>query len=391
MGNPELTVSDDFEYLLGFLPQDWREMAKELGALRRCRKVPDAETLLRVLLIHLAEGCSLRETALRAKRGNLISLSDVAIMDRLRQSGEWFRWMNTEIMQEWVAWQPVSIFGSEWRVRVVDGTRLKEPGPTGSSWCVHYSIELPSLACDELHVSESGETGETFRRFNVQQGDLFVGDRAYGVRSSIFHVVKHGGEVLVRFAASNLPLETQKGQPFSLLKKLRTLSGTKIGDWRATVKLDKQTIRGRICAIKKSRQATERAQKRVVRQAQKGGYKPKPETLEAAGYTFVFTTIPRNQLCPSKVLEMYRGRWQIELVFKRLKSILQLGHLRKADQDAARAWIHGKLFVAFLVESLIRHAESFFPWGFPLHEIPGTQPLSLAGGTIHASSPTEHR
>jgi transposase len=152
---------------------------------------------------------------------------------------------------------------------------------------------------------------------------------------------------------------------------------------------EQRTLQGRVCAIKKSRQAAEKARKAVLRQAQKGGSKPKPETLEAAGYTFVFTTIPSNDLVSTNVLEMYRGRWQIELVFKRLKSILGLGHLRKTDKQAAQAWIHGKLFVAFLVELLIRHAETFFPWGYPLCETLGSQPLLVAGGSVHASRGAE--
>jgi len=53
-------------------------------------------------------------------------------------------------------------------------------------------------------------------------------------------------------------------------------------------------------------------------------------------------------------------------VFKRLKSLMALGHLRKTDDRSARAWIHGKLFVAFVLEALLRHGESFFPWGYPL-------------------------
>ncbi len=124
-----LDVAKDFEYLTTFLPSGWQAKAKELGALRRCRKVPDAATLLRVLLIHLAEGCSLRETSVRARKGNLIELSDVAIMDRLRLSAEWFRWMNTEIMNNWVVRQSATVYGKNWNVRLVDGTRVKEPGP----------------------------------------------------------------------------------------------------------------------------------------------------------------------------------------------------------------------------------------------------------------------
>ena len=378
MAETDLRVADDFEYLLQLLPAGWEEQAKVLGALRRCRKIPDAQTLLRLLLIHLAEGCSLRETAVRASRGGVAQVSDVAIMDRLRQSGEWFRWMSLELMKTWGIREPEGVFGLNRRVRVVDGTRVKEPGPTGSLWCIHYAIGLPSLRCEELSVHDVHGNGETFARFTVNRGDLFLGDRVYGVRPGIFHVVRGGGDVLVRFAMSNLPLQTREGQKFDLLRRLRSLRGTRIGDWPVSIRWENRTIEGRVCALRKSRQATERAQQLLRRESQRSGATTRPDTLEAAAYIFVFTTVSQEALCPTNVLEMYRGRWQIELVFKRLKSILGLGHLRKNDPQAADAWIEGKLFVAFLIETLLRHAESFFPWGYPLNEAPPGKPVSLA-------------
>ena len=172
-----------------------------------------------------------------------MDLSNVAIMDRLAVSGEWFRWMNTEIMKNWVGRQPGAVFGSRWKVRLVDGTRIKEPGPTGSSWRMHYSIDLPSLRCDESLVSSNDGEGESLTRFTVHAGELFVGDRAYGARNE------------------------------------------------------------------------------VIRRTRKEGTEPRPETLESAGYIFVFTTVGRDALGAADILEMYRGRWQIELVFKRSKSI----------------------------------------------------------------------
>ena len=90
------------------------------------------------------------------------------------------------------------------------------------------------------------------------------------------------------------------------------------------------------------------------------------ETLEACAYTFVFTTWPADAFSPAKVLEMYRGRWQIEIVFKRLKSLLGLGHLKKTDVALSKAWLQGKLLVAFLIEALVASAARFFPWGYPL-------------------------
>lgn len=378
MQGPLLKVEDDYEYMIRFLPENWQVKAKELGALRRCRKIPNAEVLLRVLLIHLAEGCSLRETSVRAHQGGLAELSDVAIMDRLKGAGDWFLWMNRELMMKWVTRQPATVFGSDRRVRLVDGTRIKEPGPTGSSWCIHYAIELPSLRCEELEVCDKHGSGESFKRFSVTPGDLFVGDRAYGARPGIYHVVDGGGDVLVRFPVTNLPMCDVGGDDFHLLPHLRKLRGTQVGQWSVIVPWHDRKLSGRVCAIKKSRQATEKALQHVRRKSQKNGTKTTPEAEEAAGYIFVFTTVDQTKLTSSAALEMYRGRWQIELVFKRLKSILDLGHLHKTDKQGAKAWIQGKLFVALLIETLLRHAESFFPWGYPLYEVPTSKPVSLA-------------
>ena len=79
----------------------------------------------------------------------------------------------------------------------------------------------------------------------------------------------------------------------------------------------------------------------------------------------------------------YRARWQIELAFKRLKSLVQLGHLKKHDEIAARAWLQGKLLVAFLVDALLVTAERISPWGYANWQSE-TQPVFVAGDLIHA-------
>ena len=88
--------------------------------------------------------------------------------------------------------------------------------------------------------------------------------------------------------------------------------------------------------------------------------------LEATRYVFVLTTVPREQLNARDVLELFRGRWQIEVAFKRLKSVMGLGHLPKYDDRSCRAWLHGKLLVALLAERLLNTARAFSPWGYDL-------------------------
>ena len=90
----------------------------------------------------------------------------------------------------------------------------------------------------------------------------------------------------------------------------------------------------------------------------------------------MFTTFPEATFTAAEVLAWYRTRWQVELVFKHFKSLAQLGHLPKYDNDSAKAWLYGKLLVALLVEKLIRHATSVSPWGYSLEAAPAAQRLA---------------
>lgn len=361
------SVHEDWDYLVRFLPTGWQEQSRELGALRRVRNFKDAEALLRSLLIHFVDGCSLRETATRIKEGGIADVSDVALLKRLNCSGEWLRWMACELMKKWRSKPPADIFPKGYSFRIVDGTMVSEPGSTGSDWRIHYSVGMSSLRCDEVKVTDV-KTGESFKRFSVKSGDVFLGDRGYCHALGIEHVKKNGGNVLVRINLTNLPLYNKEGSRFDILKQLKRLQGTQMGDWPCDVRGEEIIIAGRVCAIKKSKMATELAQKKAIKEARKDGHEVKPETLISAGYIFVFTTMRREVMTTSSVLEMYRGRWQIELAFKRLKSIIGLGHLPKQDPAGACAWIHGKIFASFLIETLIMAGELFFPWGYPLQK-----------------------
>ena len=359
----------DWELVLRFLPDGWRDKARELGAFRRAREFADAGQLLRTLLIHLAGGSSLKETSVRASSGGLAQVSSVAIWKRLRHAGEWFRWMSEGLMSVWVARGPQDVLPPQYRIRLVDGSSISEPGSTGSDWRIHYAVDLRTLRCDFVEVTDIHAGGETFVRFPVGPGDLLLADRVYATRRGLRHVRACGGDVIVRLPLTNLPLQTESGSPFPLLKKLKKLRMGEVGDWTCWVQpeaQDEEPIRVRVCALKKSAVAAQKAREKLRQQASRKGTAIKPETLEAAGYVFVLTTLPVEVIVAERVLEIYRGRWQIELVFKRLKSILGLGHLPKHDPEGAKAWLHGKLLVAFLVEVLISAGDALFPSGYPL-------------------------
>ena len=368
-------LKEDWEIIEKILPAGWEKKARELGAFVRKRGIANAAVLLRVLLIHLSDGCSLRQTAVRAREGGLTDVSDVALLNRLRSSGEWFGWMGQSLTASMSAWPPALLPGK--RVRLVDGSIVCEPGATGSTWRLHYAIDLSNLRCDEVHVTTAKE-GETLRRFQVQAGDVLMADRGFANRRGVRHVTGHGGDVVARMNLDNTPLEDTSGERFDVLSRLRQLSYGQTGSWVAQIRDEQGVIAVRVCAIKKTAEQTRRAQDRLRKEAKKKQRRVKPETLEAAGYIIVLTTL--MELAAETIMELYRVRWQIELAFKRLKSLLQMGHLKKTDPQGAKAWLQGKLLVAALIEKLIAIGERFSPWGYvwPASGAP-SEAMCLAG------------
>jgi len=226
---------------------------------------------------------------------------------------------------------------------------------------LHYMIDLSTLACEQLLVT-SPEEGETLTRFAVQANDVLMADCGLAHRRGIRHVVDHKGDVIVRMNMVSVPLEDDKGRALALLPKLRKLRVGETRAWPALVRDDEGTIAVRVCALKKSAEQTRKSQGKLRETAARKGRNLQPDTLEAAGYVVVLTTLP--DMSARQILELYRHRWQIELAFKRLKSLLHLGHLKKTDPVGARAWLQGKLFVATLIETLIAVGERFSPWGY---------------------------
>ena len=45
--------------------------------------------------------------------------------------------------------------------------------------------------------------------------------------------------------------------------------------------------------------------------------------------------------------------WQVELVFKRLKPLLQLGSIPTKTEEAGEVWINGKILLSLLTEKYL--------------------------------------
>jgi hypothetical protein len=140
---PSNAVDEDWELLRSFFPADRLTLGFESGALRGWRQDKSAETLLRLLLLQVGGGYSLRETVVRARAAPGAELSDGALLKRLRKSQAWLSQLGCAL------WRQRGVnpgLAAAPALRLVDSTLVQEPGPTGSLWRLHYSFQWPTLA-----------------------------------------------------------------------------------------------------------------------------------------------------------------------------------------------------------------------------------------------------
>ena len=364
-------LEESWDVLKTHFPDNWRHLAKESGSLvRKLRSFKSEEAVMRTLLLHIADGYSLRETATRAKLSGLADVTDVALLKRLQCSESWFKSLCMSLLKE----RNIDVDKATQhniQMRIVDGTMVKEPGKTGSEWRVHYAIQLPDLTCDyfKLTPTKGKLTGESFKQYPVKKGDCIIGDRGYSTVQGIAYLANKKAYSLVRVNTSALPLFNPTGaKRFDLLENLMELKQEYTSkEYAVRLKTEHGTwIQGRLCVMRKSRIAVDIAIKKLKREASKRQTELQPNTLEFAKYVILFTTLSTTEFSTDDVLEWYRLRWQVELVFKRLKSLTAFGHLPKYDEVSARAWLYGKLFVGLLTEKLIHSSKTLSPWGYCL-------------------------
>jgi hypothetical protein len=358
-------AEEDWKVLTTFFPARWEALAAETNALKGLRQDKSAEKFLRVLMLHVGCGFSLRETVTRAQQASLADMSDVALLKRLRKSKAWLHALCEALFAEQ---QGGPAPAGTPAFRLVDSTIVKEPGPTGSQWRIHYSLQWPGLTCDyfKLTATEGKGTGEALSQYPLRSGDYLLADRGYCRAQDFHYAAAKGAMTLVRLNPSGIRLQTAGGKSFPLLARLADVTKTgQIREWPVWIPHGNAApLRARLCLIRKNQTAIELALKKLRREASKDQRSLALETLRYAEFVMVLTTFPAKEFSTTHVLEYYRFRWQVELLFKRFKQLVELGHLPKYDDESSQAWLYGKLFVALLTEKLIAHARAFSPWGY---------------------------
>jgi hypothetical protein len=351
----ESLAEEEWSSLLGFVSAaiDLEASARCSGALRRRRRVDSAATLLRLCLVYGPGGQSLNDTATWAALEGVADLSKTALLYRVRDSAEWL----AEIAAALLAKRTGGPEGQTWlgrRVRLVDGSSITARGQ-GQDWRLHAAYDLARQRFDELELTAKTQ-GEHLKRMNSITGDLIIADRGYARAEGLRHVRACGADFLVRLGRRSLRLAHPDGKPFDLAAALQQ------SNLQTGVDCDIQILNAsakgwvampaRLVIIPKPPDLAKASRAKALRASQRGGHRNDPLSLEAAEHLMLITSIPADQADAEQLRAAYRLRWQIELAFKRLKTLLHIDRLPAKEPRLAKAWLCAHLITALLIEDI---------------------------------------
>jgi hypothetical protein len=192
--------------------------------------------------------------------------------------------------------------------------------------------------------------GEHLGYYRLQPGDIVVADNGYGYRRSVATVCKQQADLIIRVRPATFPFEQADGQVVDVVARLRK-RGASVRAWHGwCTDAEGERYRVRLIAAKLPPAEAAAARRRARQNARDHGRTVQPQTLLVAGWVLLITTLPLARWDAPAVLRLYRVRWQVELVFKRMKSILRLGQLRGRTRASIEAQVLA-LLVAWALQA----------------------------------------
>ena len=315
------------------LPAKLDEQARLLKAYQRSREIDRASDLLRALLAWVLGGYSFRQLTCWAVILGVADISEAAWSKRIRQCGDWLQWLLIEVISTPRSFPPLT----QQRVILVDGTSLGQTGGTGDDWRVQLASDLVEGRLVDVLIGDR-KFAETLIGLPGRPGDLFVGDRGYGKRDNVMALAGMQAAALLRFSPNHCRREQADGSLFEVSRWLDGLeAAVQIGEQDGYGVEGTERVKVRVLALRLPPEEAEKARQRVLARVQRKQQVVRPETLRLAGWILLLSTLDAHDFSAGELFWVYRHRWQIELLIKRMKQFLRLVRLRSRHPATVRA------------------------------------------------------
>jgi hypothetical protein len=345
---PPLHEDASWVYVQTLLPADLEESARDSAALTRCRNIPNASALLRMALAYGLSDLSLKDVAAWASAAGVAQMSGPGFFYRLREAENWLAGLLTATLRPEVAHPGIKGL----RLRVVDATVINGPGAEGTEWRIHARTD-PATGCLCTIDLTDEHGGEGYGRHKIERDEVVLGDRAYATARGMYSVTSVKANVVARLNPHTLRVCDENRQLIKVLDRENEVPKVGVIEFNILVPIPPE--RGRSHKTWQLSKAVEWLPARIVAARTKTG-----EVI------WIISTLPALVATAVQIMDLYRLRWQIELLFKRLKTLLHLDTLPSRQGPTARSWMYARMLAAALAQKLVQPSGPLSPYGYEI-------------------------
>jgi hypothetical protein len=273
-------------------------------------------------------------------------------------------------------WQPFS------RVMIADSCKFALPQKFEKDYPAHsgnhakslmniqYSFDLKHGNWEVLELAKATENDLAYTKRTldyIREGDLYIRDLGYVSHAYLAKIVKEKAFFINRLHPLWNPVLCDTGKAINWVSLYEKMKQTKTAhlETMITIGTGQNAFNCRLIAVSAPEEVwAERIRKAQIR-AKSVGYQLTDEYKQRCRFSLFITNTSDEILKTTEIMELYRLRWQIELVFKTWKSLLNIHKVKAVKKErfechliAKFIWILINWKVFRCIDVFIRHHSS---------------------------------
>ena len=339
-------------------------LAKSVGLIKRVRKITGADLILSILHSSVESVVSFNviSSKIFMNLGKDISRQRLHKIISSKVFDTFFSSVNNQIWTQRLLPFSSKLKCKFGRILVQDSTILKLPnrlfqefsGVVNGHVCttncrVQVCVDLITNMFHLLSIDSYSVNDIKARNLiQARRGDLVIRDRGYLVVEQLHHFFKKQVYFITR-PKSNFIYYSESGKQIDFMKllskKKNTILKVRVGSPTAPLYT--------ILAQKVSEDIA--AKRRRLCKLSTKGRKPSKQSLFQLSWSIYITNIPGEEITFKEIWELYSLRWRIEIIFKALKSHINLNSIHNVSANQLRILIQARILIVLIIVVFIYH------------------------------------